>query len=440
MMTKKGFIDVVVGLQWCDEGKGKNIDALLASGDYSGVARFNGGANAGHTIKLGDKTFVGHLVPSGGLQENIELFIGNGVVVDPVSLTKEIFELKGLGFDVSERLYISNRAKLVSYTHPLLDAAEEHYKSKGGKSVGTTLRGIGPAYADSRARRILTVGDILAADFEEKEKELSQYHANLLLMYKDKYGFEMPAGAEEKKKEWLDAVEKLKKLKILDVSALIRERLQIGKNILAEAAQGAMLDVDHGDYPNVTSSNSLPANASLGLGVPHTYLRNIYGVIKAYTTKVGGGAFPSRIRDEVLEKAFQDAGGEYGSTTGRRRMVGWLDIFALRYAIALSGVNKIFLNKADICIGEKVKVVTGYKSGNKVLKEFPLHLKDVTETITEEMPGWGEKNYGVTEKSKVSPELLKYINYIIDMLADLDVKIIAVGTGREREHTIAWDK
>src|SRR3989344_4292752 len=440
----KGFIDVVVGLQWGDEGKGKNIDALLASSTYSGVARFNGGANAGHTIKLGSQTFVGHLIPSGGLQENIELYIGNGVVVDPVALIKEIFELKGLGFDVSERLYISNRAKLVSYTHPLLDAAEEHYKSKGGKSVGTTLRGIGPAYADSRARRILTVGDILAADFEEKEKELSQYHANLLLMYKDKYGFEMPAGAEEKKKERLDAVEKLKKLKILDVSALIRERLWAGKNILAEAAQGAMLDVDHGDYPNVTSSNSLPANACLGLGVPHTYLRNIYGVIKAYTTKVGGGPFPSRIRDEVLEKAFQDAGHEFGATTGRPRMCGWLDLFALRHAIELSGANKIFINKADICLSDKIKVVTGYKNKEKnkekVLKEFPLYLNEVTGVITEQIPGWGNKNYGVNSKKKVSKELASYLNYIKNKLADLNVKIISVGTGPDREHFFEWEK
>src|SRR3989344_4298522 len=205
---------------------------------------------------------------------------------------------------------------------------------------------------------MLRVGDVLEENFEEKEKELGEFHLNLLSMYRDNYGFEIPE-IEGKRKEWLDAVAKMRELKILDVASHIRNQLALGKNILAEAAQGAMLDIDHGDYPNVTSSNTLPANVPLGLGIPHTALREVYGVIKAYTTKVGGGAFPSRIRDEVLERAFQDAGGEYGSTTGRRRMVGWLDIFALRYAIALSGVNKIFLNKADICIGEKVKVVTG---------------------------------------------------------------------------------
>ena len=435
----KGFIDVVVGLQWGDEGKGKNIDALLASGDYSGVARFNGGANAGHTIKLGDKTFVGHLIPSGGLQENIDLYIGNGVVVDPVALIKEIFELKGLGFDVTDRLYISNRAKLVSYMHPILDAAEEYYKSKDGQSVGTTLRGIGPAYADARARRILQVGDVLEKHFEEKEQRLAEFHQNILEMYRDKYGFEIP-NMEERKKEWKGAVAELKNLKIVDVSARLRSEIAKGKNFLAEGALGVMGDFDFGDYPNVTSSNTLPGNVCLGLGVPHTCLGDIYGVMKAYTTKVGGGPFPSRIRDEALERAFQEAGSEFGATTGRRRMVGWLDLFALRYALQLSGASKIFLNKADICIGEKVKVVIGYKSGNKILKEFPLHLKDVTETITKEMPGWGEKNFGVKEKSKVSPELLKYINYVKSELSDLDVKIIAVGTGREREHTIAWDK
>ncbi|MEK7569687.1 MAG: adenylosuccinate synthase [Patescibacteria group bacterium] len=445
-MSKAGKIDVVIGLQWGDEGKGKNIDALLSSGAYSGVARFNGGANAGHTIELGDpekngagKTFVGHLIPSGSLQKSIELFIGNGVVVDPVALIKEITDLKELGFDVTPRLYISSRAKLISYMHPLLDAADEHYRSRGSKGVGTTMRGVGPAYADSRARRILLVGDILTPEFATKEKELAEFHTNILEMYRDKHRFEIPADLEKRKAEWVSATETLKKLKIVDVSREIRNRLESGENILAEAAQGAMLDIDHGDYPNVTSSNTLPAGACLGLGVPHTYLRNIYGVIKAYTTKVGGGPFPSRIRDEVLEKAFQEAGGEFGSTTGRRRMVGWLDLFALRHAIALSGANKIFFNKADICIGEKVKVVTGYKCEDKTLKEFPLHLSDVTETIMEEMPGWGEKNSGVIEKSKVSPELLKYITYVKDELTDLDVKIIAVGTGRAREHSIPWD-
>ncbi|MBY0376825.1 adenylosuccinate synthase [Patescibacteria group bacterium] len=437
----KGFIDAVVGLQWGDEGKGKNIDELLGSGTYSAVARFHGGANAGHTIKFGDITFVGHLIPSGFFQKNIELYVGNGVVVDPISLIKEITELEKLGFDIAPRLYISNRAKLVSYMHPFLDQAEECYKSKTGPKVGTTLRGIGPAYGDSRTRRGLLVGDILESDFEQKESTLAELHTHLLNMYKDKYGFEFTTEkiAEEKTK-WMEAVEKMKSLKICDLSHLIQTKLSEGKNILAEGAQAAMLDMDFGDYPNVTSSNTLPANICLGLGVPHTVLRNIYGVLKAYATKVGGGDFPSRIKDEAVEKAFQTAGHEFGATTGRPRMCGWLDLFALRYAITLSGANRIFINKADICKSDTVKVVTGYKIGDKTLQEFPLRLSQVTDVVTEEMPGWSEKNFGVNDKSKVSPELASYLEYIKNKLADLDVKIISVGTGPEREHFFNWDK
>src|SRR3989338_3239462 len=397
---KKGFIDVVVGLQWGDEGKGKNIDELLSHGAYSGVARFQGGANAGHTLKLGDRTFVGHIVPSGCFQKGIELYVGNGVVVDAISLIKEISELKSLGFNVTPRLYISNSAKLVSYLHIFLDQADEYRRKKLGTQIGTTSRGIGPTYSDVRARRVLLVGDVLSPDFTKKE---------------------------------------VKKLKICDVSFSIQKRLREGKNILAEGAQAVMLDVDFGDYPNVTSSNTLPANVCLGLGVPHTALKNIYGVIKAYTTKVGSGSFPSRMKDDKIEKLFRDAGNEFGATTGRPRMCGWLDLFALRYAIGLSGANKIFINKADICLSDKIKVVTGYKQNKKTLKEFPLYLNQVTDVVTENMPGWGYANYGVKSKRKVSKELTSYLNYIQKKLSDLNVKIVSVGTGPDRDQFFNWD-
>ncbi|OGI68624.1 hypothetical protein A2738_01505 [Candidatus Nomurabacteria bacterium RIFCSPHIGHO2_01_FULL_42_15] len=446
---RRGFIDVVVGLQWGDEGKGKNIDALLSSGNYSAVARFQGGANAGHTIKFNGKTFIGHIVPSGCLHKNIELNIGNGVVVDVVSLIKEMRELKDLGFDITKRLYISNRAKLVSYLHPFIDQADEYMrnksKNKSISKIGTTSRGIGPAYSDIRARRGLLLGDVLLPDFKEKEKSLSEFHMNILNMYKEKYGFEIP---EEKIKEakvkWQSDLKEIKKLQICDLSFLIQQRLKAGKNILAEGAQAAMLDIDFGDYPNVTSSNTLPANLCLGLGVPHTAIRDVYGVIKAYTTKVGGGNFPSRIQDPELEKLFQSAGHEFGATTGRPRMCGWLDLFALRHAIGLSGVNKIFINKADICLSDKVKVVIGYKTqeknSKKVLKEFPLYLSEIADVVTEEISGWGNKNFGVSEKKKVSKELKSYLNYITKKLSDLNVKIISVGTGPDRDHFFEWEK
>ncbi len=440
-VSGRGFIDAVVGLQWGDEGKGKNIDELLSSGVYSAVARFHGGANAGHTIKSGKLTFIGHIIPSGCLRKNIELYIGNGVVVDVVSLINEIHQLKDLGFDVKNRLYISNRAKLVSYLHPFLDQADEHRRSKGGAKIGTTSRGIGPVYSDVRARKALLIGDILLPDFEQKQKTLSEFHMNLLNMYKDKYGFEINIEKINKAKaKWQDGLKELKKLQICDLSFLIQQRLNAGKNILAEGAQAVMLDIDFGDYPNVTSSNTLPANVCLGLGVPHTYLRDIYGVIKAYTTKVGGGTFPARIKDEALEKAFQKAGNEFGATTGRPRMCGWLDLFALRHAIGLSGVNRIFINKADICLSEKVKVVTGYKKAGKIMKEFPLYLSEVSDVATEEISGWGGENFGVNDKKKVSKELGSYLKYIKSKLADLGVKIISVGTGPDRDHFFKWDK
>ena len=438
---KNGFIDVVVGLQWGDEGKGKNIDQLLSSKIYSGVARFQGGANAGHTLKYKDTTFIGHIVPSGCLHKNIDLYIGNEVVVDVVSLIKEINQLKELGFDITKRLYISERAKLVSYMHPILDAADEHKRNKSGSKIGTTNRGIGPVYSDFRARRALLLGDVILPSFKEKLDKLSVFHMNTLSMYEKKYGFKIDNNKIKKTKdEWDKAVKELQKLNICNVSTLVQKKLKEGKNILAEGAQAIMLDIDFGDYPNVTSSNTLPANVCLGLGVPHTALRNIYGVIKAYTTKVGGGDFPARMKDPNIESLFQKAGNEFGATTGRPRMCGWLDLFALEYAIGLSGANNIFINKADICLSDKIKVVTGYKNKNKTLKEFPLYLDQVTDVVTENIAGWGDKNFGVSKKQKVSKELAAYLKYIKTKLSDLNVKIISVGTGPDREHFFNWDK
>ncbi|HAQ02419.1 TPA: adenylosuccinate synthase [Candidatus Nomurabacteria bacterium] len=320
-----------------------------------------------------------------------------------------------------------------------MDQAEEAYRSKGGNKIGTTSRGIGPAYSDSRSRKGLLVGDLNFTDFEQKEKELTELHMDILNMYKNECDFDMDEDKiKEAREKWLLTLEELKKLNICDLSFLIQKRLSEGKNILAEGAQAVMLDIDFGDYPNVTSSNTLPANVCLGLGVPHTMIRNVYGVIKAYTTKVGGGTFPSRISDLAVEKLFQDAGHEFGATTGRPRMCGWLDLFALRYAIGLSGANKIFINKADICPAENIEVVTGYEINGKILEEFPLRLNEVTGVKTEKLAGWGEANFGINDKEKATPELVTYLNYIKDKLSDLDVEIISVGTGPDRENSINW--
>lgn len=430
-----GFIDVLIGLQWGDEGKGKNIDELISSGNYSGVARFQGGANAGHTLKCGDLDFIGHIIPSGCLHKGVDLFIGNGVVVDVNSIKKEMAQLDDVGFDIRDRLFISNRAKLVSYMHPFIDHAEEHYRSRGGKKIGTTARGIGPAYSDSRSRRGLLVGNILDDNFEEKVEELEKRHLDILEMFRDKYGFKFDRKEiEEKKKDWWEAVRELQKLNICDVSSLLLHNLKSGKNILAEGAQGAMLDIDFGDYPNVTSSNTLPANACLGLGVPHNFIRDIYGVAKAYTTKVGGGNFPARIDDTETEELFQKAGNEFGATTGRPRMCGWLDLFALRYAIEISGVNKIFINKVDICPTDKIKIVTGYKVNDKKVEDFPLCLNDVSSVITEDLPGWGNSNFGTSDIKNASKELIAYLDLIKGKLPE-GVKIVSIGTGPDREHS-----
>ncbi len=433
--NKHGFIDVLVGLQWGDEGKGKNIDELILSGKYSGVARFQGGANAGHTLKYNGLEFIGHIIPSGCLHKDVELYIGNGVVVDAISVIKEMEQLKEIGFDITSRLYISNRAKLVSFMHPFLDKAEEYYRSKDGEKIGTTARGIGPAYSDSRARRGLLIGDLLLSSFQEKEEKLFELHMNLLKMYEKEYGFEIPYEEIKVAKEnWIKALTILKTLNICDLSYLINKKLKEGKNILAEGAQGVMLDIDFGDYPNVTSSNTLPANVCMGLGISHRFINDIYGVIKAYTTKVGGGDFPARIKDEEVEKGFQKAGNEFGATTGRPRMCGWLDLFALNYAINISGVNKIFINKSDICPVNDIKVVTGYKKGNDIFQEFPFRLDEVTDVVTEDAKGWGDGNFKTSDIKDASPELIDYLNFVKSKLPE-GVEIVSVGTGPDREHS-----
>jgi adenylosuccinate synthase len=285
------------------------------------------------------------------------------------------------------------------------------------------------------------MGDILFSDFEQKLEKLSETHMSFLKMYEKEFGFEiLNEKIEEMRAKWNEALLEVKKLKICDLSGLLQKRLKEGKNILAEGAQGIMLDIDYGDYPNVTSSNTLPANVCLGLGVSHRAIRNIYGVMKAYTTKVGGGDFPARIKDMEVEKLFQDAGHEFGATTGRPRMCGWLDLFALRYAIGLSGVNKIFINKADICPTDKIKVVTGYIENGKTLQEFPLRLNQVTDVLTEDMSGWGGANFGISDREKVSSALSTYLEYVENKLADFGVEIVSVGTGPDRENTFNWSK
>jgi len=434
MLETKGKVDVILGLQWGDEGKGKQIDCLLPK--YSGVARFQGGPNAGHTYMYEGVQIIGHAIPSGTLHSHVDLFVGNEVVVNPASFVKEIKDLLDKGINVTERLYISERAKLITYLHPFLDAAEEHRMGK--KSVGSTMTGMGPAYRDFRGRQIQMIGDLLRPEFKSLSENFLNLQMCLLRMYASEFGYEIPfEKINEKRKEWQDALEEIKKLKIWDVSALIKKKLEAGENILAEGAQGIMLDVDFGDYPYVTSSNTLTANACLGLGFPHQSLGNIYAVMKAYTTKVGGGSFPSKIEDEEVEESFRVAGGEYGATTGRPRMCGWIDLVALKRSIYLGGINGIYINKVDICPVDKIKIVTGYldKDG-KIIDDFPLHLEDVCGTVAVEFPGWGKKADGITSEDELPCELLDYIDFIRKEIEPYGAKIMALGTGPDRGQSV----
>jgi len=322
--------------------------------------------------------------------------------------------------------------------HPFVDGAEEF---RMGKScVGSTHQGVAPAYKDFKARQILLIGDMLRPDFDEKLSNFLEFQRSTLRMYSSDYAYEIPwAEIDEKQREWLSALEWMKRLNICDTSELVRQKLADGKNVLAEGAQGVMLDCDFGDYPFVTSSNTLPAAACLGIGVSHQALGEICGVIKAYTTKVGGGSFPSRIKNEEVEKLFQEAGGEFGGTTGRPRMCGWLDLVALKYALDLSGTTRLYINKTDICPVDIMKIVVGYldKKGNKI-KGIPLRLKDVCDVETVEFKGWGQKARNIIYGEDLPSELVTYIKYIENEIAPFGVKIELLGTGPERGQFARW--
>jgi len=432
-----GNVDVLIGLQWGDEGKGKQIDSLIP--DYDSVARFQGGPNARHCYEFNGVKIIGHQMPSGALHKHVDLIIGNGVVVNPSSLIKEFLDLKDKGIDVSKRLYISERAKLITYLHPFMDAAEECRMGK--KSVGSTLTGIGPSYRDFKARQILLVGDILRCKFCALLEDFLNFQMKTLKMYEKEYGYIIPKEEiDTKQLEWFSALNEMELFNICDVSDLIRKKIENGKKILAEGAQGVMLDNDFGDYPYVTSSNTLTANVCLGLGIPHQYIGEVYGVIKVYTTKVGGGFFPSKIKDSKVENDFRVAGNEYGATTGRPRMCGWLDLVQLKLAIYLSGTTSLFINKADICPTDRIQLVVNYLDGDhRIIEKFPLHLEEeICDTETYEFLGWGDKASGLMKDDDLPEELISYIKFIENELNPLNVKIMSLGTGPKREQSVRW--
>ncbi|MEF9931365.1 MAG: adenylosuccinate synthase, partial [Bacteroidales bacterium] len=343
-------VDVVLGLQWGDEGKGKIVDVL--AGSYPIIGRFQGGPNAGHSLHFEGKTFVLHTVPSGVFRKNAINVIGNGVVIDPIIFREECHQIEAMGVPVKERVFISKKAHLILPTHRIIDAASE--ASKGKLKIGSTLKGIGPTYMDKTGRNGLRVGDVLATDFANRFNTLKTKHISFLTQFDYKYN------AEEKETEWMDAIEYLKSFTLIDGEYVVNQYLNDNKKILAEGAQGSLLDIDFGAYPFVTSSSTTCAGACIGLGVSPSKIGKVYGIFKAYCTRVGSGPFPTELNDDTGEELRQK-GFEFGATTGRPRRTGWLDLPALKYAIMLNGVSELIMMKADVLDSfNTINIATSY--------------------------------------------------------------------------------
>ena len=423
-------LDILLGLQWGDEGKGKVVDALTPN--YDIVARFQGGPNAGHTIEFGGKKFVLHNIPSGVLTPGCVNLIGNGVIIDPLILKGEIKALAKAGFDLKQTLLIANRAHLILPSHRALDAANE--KALGKMKVGTTLKGIGPTYTDKTARKGLRIGDIASADFRERYENLKQQHLrqmaavdfNLNSLLLDGVSF------NTYEKLWFEGVEYLKQFQFVDGEYFINEALDKGKKVLAEGAQGSMLDVDFGSYPFVTSSNVIAAGVCSGLGVAPSRVGKVYGIFKAYCTRVGTGPFPTELFDETGEMLRQN-GHEFGATTGRPRRCGWLDLPALKYAVMLSGVTDLMMMKSDVMDEfETIKVATAYRYQGQETRQLPFSAcTETMEPVYVELPGWREKIEDRRQKTedRIPERLEEYIKFIEEYVG-VPIKFVSYGPDR----------
>lgn len=414
-------LDVVLGLQWGDEGKGKIVDVLAS--EYPVVARFQGGPNAGHSIHFEGKKFVLHSVPSGVFRDGSINFIGSGVVLDPVIFREECLAIEAMGVPVKERVVIADRAHLILPTHRIIDAASEAAKGKG--KIGSTLKGIGPTYMDKTGRNGLRVGDILTTDFKERFLKLKNKH----IAYLKQYDFEYDASENEQ--AWLDAVEYMKQFEIVDGAYRINDYLLDGKSILAEGAQGTLLDVDFGSYPFVTSSSTSCAGACTGLGVSPHSIGKVYGVFKAYCTRVGSGPFPTELFDETGEQLRQK-GFEFGATTGRPRRTGWLDLPALKYAVMIDGVDELIMMKADVLDGfDTIKVAVSYEVDGKRTDEIPYDVYAEVKPVYKEFKGWKCDLTKVKSEDGMPQEFREYIKFIEDYLK-VPVRIISLGPDRDQ--------
>lgn len=414
--------DVLLGLQWGDEGKGKIVDVLTPHYDY--IARFQGGPNAGHTLEFNGIKHVLHTIPSGIFHENTINIIGNGVVIDPVILKKEIDALINMGVDIKKRLLVSNRAHLILPTHSLIDRASE--AAKGKEKIGSTLKGIGPTYMDKTGRNGLRVGDIELPDFKEKYNKLVNKHRELLRFLDADTD---PSAYEE---AWFAGIDTIRSLTRIDSEHLMNEALSSGKKVLAEGAQGSLLDIDFGTYPFVTSSNTMTAGACTGLGIAPGKIGSVIGIFKAYCTRVGSGPFPTELNDEVGQQ-IRDTGREYGSTTGRPRRCGWLDIPALKYAIMINGVTELMMMKADVLSGfDSIKVCTGYRINGKVTDKLPYDLCTTeVEPVYIELKGWNRDLTGLSSADEMPVELMDYIGFI-ERETGVPISIVSVGPDRKQ--------
>ncbi len=416
-------VDLLLGLQWGDEGKGKIVDVLTK--DYDIIARFQGGPNAGHTLEFDGIKHVLHTIPSGIFHDNAMNVIGNGVVIDPVIFKKELQNLdKFEGLDYVSKLAISRKAHLILPTHRLLDAASE--ASKGKAKIGSTLKGIGPTYMDKTGRNGIRVGDLELSDWKDRYKSLRDKHISMIDFYDAKIEFDL----DELESEFFAAIKTLKKLKFIDSEEYLYQAQKAGKTILAEGAQGSLLDIDFGTYPYVTSSNTTAAGACTGLGVAPNQIGEVFGIFKAYTTRVGSGPFPTELFDEDGETMGR-VGNEFGATTGRPRRCGWLDLVALKYAVRVNGVTQLMMMKGDVLSGfETLKVCTAYKYKGETIEHFPYNIEqENVEVVYKEMSGWSENLTGMTQAEQLPKALNDYIEYLEKEL-ETPIKIVSVGPDR----------
>lgn len=414
--------DLLLGLQWGDEGKGKIVDVLTSK--YDIIARFQGGPNAGHTLEFDGIKHVLRTIPSGIFHNNSVNIIGNGVVIDPVVFQKEIEGLAKFNINLRDRLLLSRKAHLILPTHRLLDAASE--TAKGKAKIGSTLKGIGPTYMDKTGRNGLRIGDIELSDFKERYRALADKHEAMIKFYDVNIQYNLA----ELEKEFFESIDHLRTLQFIDSEEYLFNARKEGKSILCEGAQGSLLDVDFGTYPFVTSSNTTAAGACTGLGIAPNQINDVFGIFKAYTTRVGSGPFPTELFDEV-GSTMARVGNEFGSVTGRQRRCGWLDLVALKYAIRINGVTQLMMMKGDVLSGFKtLKVCTAYKYNGKEIDHLPYNIEpENVQPVYTEFKGWNADLTGMTSYDALPKELVDYIEFI-EKEVEVPIKIISVGPDR----------